>query len=182
MKDKIVLIQNVATLRGTTVQDFEGMNELKEKFPDLEILAFPCNQFGHQCNEGAVEIKNMLKYVRPGNGFEFKGKIFKKVYVNGSKADPLFKFLKSECPVPHDSGKDSKQNGADDSNVLVLPRGGFNETCVVVWSPVCRDDIAWNFEKFLVDKSGKVVHRFSRYFPTKDIATYIQTLTSMKET
>merc|ERR1719483_1906318 len=92
MKDKIVLIQNVATLRGTTVQDFEGMNELKEKFPDLEILAFPCNQFGHQCNEGADEIKNMLKYVRPGNGFEFKGKLFKKVYVNGSKADPLFKF------------------------------------------------------------------------------------------
>merc|ERR1719483_178200 len=77
MKDKIVLIQNVATLRGTTVQDFEGMNELKEKFPDLEILAFPCNQFGHQCNEGADEIKNMLKYVRPGNGFEFKGKLQK---------------------------------------------------------------------------------------------------------
>jgi len=158
------------------VKDFEGMNFLRSKFPELEVLAFPCNQFGHQCNENAEEIQNMLKHVRPGKGFEFQGKIFKKVHVNGSQASSLFKFLKSECPAPQDSGKDSKDNGVDDSNVLVLPRGGFGKTTVVLWSPVCRDDIAWNFEKFLVDQTGKVVHRFSRYFPTKDLAPYVEKL------
>lgn len=163
------------------MQDFEGMNFLKSKFPELEILAFPCNQFGHQTNESQAEIQNMLKHVRPGNGFEFQGKIFKKCHVNGRNASPLFKFLKSECPVPQDSGKDSKDNGADDSNVLVLPRSGFSSTTVVPWSPVCRYDIAWNFEKFVVDQTGKVVHRFSRYFPTKDLAPYIEKLLKKTE-
>lgn len=153
------------------------MNCLKEQFPDLEILAFPCNQFGHQCNEDSTEeIRNALKYVRPGKGFDFQGKLLQKVYVNGSKAIPLFKFLKKAFPRPMDCGKDSKGNGCDDSNVLVLPRNGFNGTTVVPWSPVCRDDIAWNFEKFLIDQNGNVVQRFSRYFPTKEIGTYISHL------
>jgi len=56
------------------------MNELCEKFPgDLAILSFPSNQFGHQENGGGEEIVNLLKHVRPGNGFEFKGDMFDKV-------------------------------------------------------------------------------------------------------
>jgi len=152
------------------------MNELKKKFPDLEILAFPCNQFGHQCNESAAEMLNMLEHVRPGNGFKFSGKLFKKVKVNGRNEHPLFTFLKRAKPIPDDGGCDSKGNGACDNEVLVLPRGGFNDTTVVLWTPVCRHDIAWNFEKFLVDKEGNVVGRFSRYFPTEKIAKIIAKL------
>ena len=41
LKDKIVLIENTASLWGTTVRDFTQMNELSEKFGDqLVILAF----------------------------------------------------------------------------------------------------------------------------------------------
>jgi glutathione peroxidase-family protein len=69
---------------------------------------------------------------------------------------------------------DTKGNGCPDNMALILPRGGFDNTAVTLWSPVCRDDIAWNFEKFLVGKDGKVIERFSRFFPTADIAPHIE--------
>ena len=48
-KDKVVLIQNVASLWGTTVRDYTQMNQLADKFgKSLQVMAFPCNQFGHQ--------------------------------------------------------------------------------------------------------------------------------------
>lgn len=57
------------------------MNELSDRFGDkLVILAFPCNQFGHQENTKEFEILNSLKYVRPGAGFEPKAKLFSKVF------------------------------------------------------------------------------------------------------
>ena len=80
LKDKVVLIENTASLWGTTVRDFTQMNELSEKFGDqLVILAFPTNQFGHQENSSGQEIINALKYVRPGNGFEPQCILFDKV-------------------------------------------------------------------------------------------------------
>jgi len=82
------------------------MNELCEKFPgDLAILSFPSNQFGHQENGGGEEIVNLLKHVRPGNGFEFKGDMFDKVEVNGENEHPLFTFLKKSLPAPSDDSE-----------------------------------------------------------------------------
>lgn len=156
------------------------MNELKKKFPNLEVLAFPSNQFGHQCNEDNAEVLSTLTNVRPGNGFQFLGRLFCKVKVNGNDAHPLFKFMKRARPIPDDPEKDSKGNGVNDSEVLVLSRAGFDNTTVAVWHPICRNDIAWNFEKFLVDQNGKVVYRFSRYFPTSSIASYIEKLEQEK--
>ena len=49
---------------------------------------------------------------------------------------------------------DTKGNGCDDNDALILPRGGFDSTTVTTWSPVTRTDVAWNFEKFLFDKDG----------------------------
>jgi glutathione peroxidase len=43
------------------------------------VLAFPCNQFGHQENSGGQEILNALRHVRPGNGFEPKCILLDKV-------------------------------------------------------------------------------------------------------
>ena len=48
----------------------------------------------------------------------------------------------------------------NDGDALVLPRGGFGGTTVVLWTPVARSDIAWNFEKFLVGPDGAVKARF----------------------
>eukprot|EP00493_Phyllostaurus_siculus_P003564 UN03579 len=65
------------------------MNALKTKFADkLNILGFPCNQFGHQSNEDSKEFLNTLRYVRPGategEPFEPKFEIFDLIDVNGS--------------------------------------------------------------------------------------------------
>eukprot|EP00092_Neocalanus_flemingeri_P008524 GFUD01009183.1.p2 GENE.GFUD01009183.1~~GFUD01009183.1.p2 ORF type:complete len:146 (-),score=36.34 GFUD01009183.1:731-1168(-) len=135
------------------------MNELCEKFPDTQfvILAFPSNQFGHQENSDGQEIVNALKHVRPGNGFEFKGELFDKIQVNGKNELPLFTFLKERLPTPSD----------DPVHLMGNPQ-------LIIWSPVKRTDIAWNFEKFLISPEGIPIKRYSRTFPAEDIAGDIQ--------
>lgn len=155
------------------------MNSLVDKFGDkLAVLAVPCNQFGHQTNEDDAEFLNTLKYVRPGNNFEVDStiKLFSKADVNGADALPLFKYLKSEMMIPAGEKGDTKGNGCDDIDALVLPRGGFGGTTITLWTPVCRSDIAWNFEKFLIGPDGAAVKRYSRYYDTNEIATDIDAL------
>merc|ERR1719219_223796 len=157
-KGKGVLVENTASLCGTTVRDFMQMNELCEKFPgDLAVLSFPSNQFGHQENGGGEEIVNLLKHVRPGNGFEFKGDMFDKVEVNGENEHPLFTFLKKSLPAPSD----------DSESLMASPH-------FLIWKPVRRTDIAWNFEKFLIGRDGTPIKRYSRNFLTKDIEADIK--------
>ena len=155
------------------------MNALAEKYGDkLAILAFPCNQFGHQTNEGNEEFLNTLKYVRPGDGFAPAESVtvYEKTDVNGLNAAPLFKWLKSEMMIPSGGMEETKENGCADIDALVLPRGGFGGSTVVLWTPVARSDIAWNFEKFLVGPDGAPVKRYSRYFDTNEIASDIDAL------
>jgi len=155
------------------------MNALAEKYGDkVAILGFPCNQFGHQTNEDNAEFLNTLKHVRPGGGFEPASTvtIFEKTDVNGLDAAPLFKWLKTENMIPCDEMADTKGNGCADPDALVLPRGKFGGSTVVLWTPVARSDIAWNFEKFLVGPDGAAVKRYSRYYPTEDIASDIDAL------
>lgn len=56
-KDKVLLIVNTATGCGFTPQ-YEGLENLYKKYHDegLEILDFPCNQFGHQAPGTDAEI------------------------------------------------------------------------------------------------------------------------------
>jgi len=155
------------------------MNALAEKYGDkVAILGFPCNQFGHQTNEGNDEFLNTLKYVRPGNNFEVNPAITitEKTNVNGEDAAPLFKWLKTEKMIPCDEMIDTKGNGVANPDALVLPRGAFGGSTVVLWTPVARSDIAWNFEKFLVGPDGEVVNRYSRYYDTNAIADDIDKL------
>jgi len=155
------------------------MNALAEKYGDkVAILGFPCNQFGHQTNEGNDEFLNTLKYVRPGGNFEPASTvtIMEKTDVNGADEAPLFKWLKSEMMIPSDEMVDTKGNGLADPDALVLPRGAFGGSTVVLWTPVARSDIAWNFEKFLVAPDGTSVKRYSRYFDTNAIAADIDAM------
>ncbi|ELK15096.1 Transforming protein RhoA [Pteropus alecto] len=107
------------------------------------------------------EILNSLKYVRPGGGFEPNFTLFEKCDVNGAQAHPLFTFLREALPAPSD----------DTTALMTDPK-------FIIWSPVCRNDIAWNFEKFLVGRDGVPVRRYSRRFPTIDIEPDIEALLS----
>jgi glutathione peroxidase len=118
----------------------------------------------------------MMKYVRPGYGFVPKFQIMSKINVNGHSAHPLWKWMRESRPIPQDCLGDTKDNGCDDNQVLILPRSAFDKTTVTLWSPVTRNDVAWNFEKFLIDSNGYVFKRYSRFFPTSRITQDIEVL------
>lgn len=89
---KVLLIVNTATGCGFTPQ-YEGLQDLYEKYQEqgLEILDFPCNQFGNQAPGTEEEIED---FCQSRYGVTFK--MFKKVEVNGDDAEPLFKYLKEQ--------------------------------------------------------------------------------------
>ncbi len=130
LKDKVVLIVNVASGCGLTPQ-YDGLVRLYDEFRarGFEILAFPCNQFKGQEPGTEAEIKAFctLEY-----GVEFR--LFSKIDVNGPNRSPLYAWLTSE-PV----GASGPQAGEGHAT----------------------GDVSWNFEKFLVDGSGRLRARFA---------------------
>ncbi|MBF1803088.1 glutathione peroxidase [Alloalcanivorax profundimaris] len=93
-RGKVLLIVNTASKCGFTPQ-YQGLQKLYDNFADrgLEVLGFPCNQFGHQEPGGAGEIGAFCEK-NYGVGFP----MFDKIDVNGDDAHPLFRFLKAEAP------------------------------------------------------------------------------------
>ena len=93
-KGKVLLVVNTASKCGFTPQ-FGGLEELYEKYRDagLEILGFPCNQFGKLDPGSNDEIQ---EFCQLNYGVSFP--MFGKIEVNGGSADPLFKHLKKEAP------------------------------------------------------------------------------------
>lgn len=79
--------------------------------------------------------------------------------VNGKDAHPLFVYLKEKLPSP-----------SDDAVALMT------DPKFIVWSPVSRNDISWNFEKFLISSDGEPYKRYSRHFLTIDIEADIKKL------
>lgn len=96
MKDfegKVLLIVNVASECGYTPQ-YEGLQKLYEKYQSkgLEIIGFPCNQFGGQEPGTDADIQGFCT-----GRFGVRFPIMAKVDVNGDQAIPLFNFLKKEA-------------------------------------------------------------------------------------
>ncbi|KAI3756182.1 hypothetical protein L1987_55998 [Smallanthus sonchifolius] len=120
-KGKVLLIVNVASQCGLTSSNYSELTQIYSKYKNqgLEILAFPCNQFGFQEPGSNDQIKQFAC-----TRFKAEFPIFDKIDVNGPFTSPVYQFLKSSS-------------------------GGF-----------LGDLVKWNFEKFLVDKNGKVVERY----------------------
>lgn len=135
-KGKVLLIVNTATGCGFTPQ-YKGLEELYKKYKDkgLEILDFPCNQFGHQAPGSDQEIDSFCTL-----NYHTTFPRFKKIDVNGENAAPLYAWLKKE-------------------------KGG-----------IFGNAIKWNFTKFLVDRDGRVVERYSPTTPPSKIENKIQDL------
>lgn len=91
---KVLLIVNTASKCGFTPQ-YKGLQALFEKYRErgLEVLGFPCNQFGHQepGDEAAISEFCELNF-----GVDFP--LFGKIDVNGDSAHPLYRHLKEEAP------------------------------------------------------------------------------------
>ena len=93
-RGKVLVIVNTASKCGFTGQ-YAGLEQLYQEYRDkgLEILGFPCNQFGNQEPGDAEEIEQgcLVNY-----GVSFP--MFEKTDVNGPDAHPLFRFLKKKLP------------------------------------------------------------------------------------
>ena len=155
-KDKVLLIVNTATGCGFTPQ-YEGLEKLYKKYHEkgLEILDFPCNQFGNQAPGTDEEIHDFcaLKY---DTSFDQ----FAKIDVNGENELPLYTFLKDAIGEDTISGVKNK---------LAMK-------AVEKISKTAKDkkDIKWNFTKFLVNKEGIVVGRYSPTYKPEDMEEKIK--------
>ncbi len=149
-KGKVVLVVNTATECGFTPQ-YDDLQDLYEKYQSsgLEILDFPCNQFGNQAPGTNEEIAS---FCDSRYGITFPR--FSKIEVNGENALPLFKFLQGE-----------KGFGGFDPNHPFTP---ILKSRLEHSNPNYKNesDIKWNFTKFLIDRNGQVVERFE---PTDDM-------------
>ena len=157
-KGKVLIIVNTATGCGFTPQ-YEGLEKLYKEYHDkgLEIIDIPCNQFGKQAPGSDEEIHEFcaLKY---NTSFDQ----FTKSDVNGENELPLYTYLKEE--IKEDIIKGVKNKVA------------MKAIKKISTSTKKDGDIKWNFTKFLVDKNGKVVKRYSPTYKPEDMEEDIKEL------
>ena len=148
-KGKVLLVVNTATKCGFTPQ-YTELQAFDEKYQDkgLEILDFPCNQFGGQAPGTMAEIIDFCT-----GTYNTTFKQFLKIDVNGENADPLFKWLYSK------KGFAGFGSGARASMMDQMMKRSDADYA-------SKPEIKWNFTKFLVDREGRVVARFE---PTADM-------------
>ena len=91
-RGKLLLIVNVASQCGFTPQ-YKGLEALHRKYADngVEVLGFPCNQFGKQEPGDAAEIKKFCSL-----NYDVTFPLFAKIDVNGPAAHPLYNYLTRE--------------------------------------------------------------------------------------
>ena len=143
-RGQVLLIVNTATRCGFTPQ-YEELKALYEKYhaAGLEILDFPCNQFGQQAPGTISEIHQFCTA-----NFNIQFPQFDKIDVNGPNASPLFTFLKAQQGFGGFDSADERGKFMD--QMLRRQDADYDK----------KADIKWNFTKFLVSRDGRVVRRF----------------------
>jgi glutathione peroxidase len=137
---QVLLLVNVASKCGLTPQ-YEGLEALYRDARErgLEIIGFPCNQFGGQEPGTDAEIQEFCSLQ-----YDVTFPVLSKIDVNGPAADPLFVHLRAEAPG--DFG----------------PEAGRLYDHVLSTRPeaIGTDEVKWNFTKFLVGRDGEVIRRY----------------------
>lgn len=155
-KGKVLLIINSATKCGLTPQ-YEGLEKLYEKYGSrgFEILDFPSNQFLGQAPGSDEEIQSFctLNY-----GTKFPR--FSKIDVNGENTAALFKYLKEALP------EDKVNAEAEEFLGKIKDLTPFK----------APGEIKWNFGKFLIDKDGSPVDRYSPGYSPESLEKDIEAL------
>ncbi len=142
---QVRLVVNVASRCGLTPQ-YSALEALHEKYADrgFAVLGFPSNEFGAQEPGSNAEIQ---QFCTASYGVRFP--MFSKIVVKGAGQHPLYAALTSARPEAH------TLDGIDFRQKLI----GYG---IQVGEP---NEILWNFEKFLIDRRGNVIERFSPEVP-----------------
>ena len=143
-KGKVLLIVNTATKCGFTPQ-YKDLQALYEKYrtQGLEILDFPCNQFGSQAPGTIQEIHQFCTA-----NFAIQFPQFDKIDVNGPNESPLYTYLKSQKGFGGFDLNDQTGSKLDKMFSKNDPDYAKNPS------------IKRNFTKFLVSRDGKVLKRY----------------------
>ena len=157
-KGKVLIIVNTATGCGFTPQ-YEGLEKLYKKYHEqgLEILDFPCNQFGKQAPGSDDEIHQFCTF-KYNTTFDQ----FSKIDVNGENESPLYTYIKSQKTSDVIEGTKNKLAMKAIEKISVTSKN--------------ENDIKWNFTKFLVDREGNVVERYSPTFKPEEMEEKIKEL------
>ena len=142
-RGKLLLIVNVASKCGLTPQ-YQGLEALFQKYRDqgLEILGFPCDQFGHQEPGSEAEI---AEFCSLNYGVSFP--LFSKIEVNGAQAHPLYQYLRVQAPGQFDESTPGAER------LLTHLKKTYPDL-------LGTDAVKWNFTKFLVGRDGAVLQRY----------------------
>jgi glutathione peroxidase len=137
---KTILIVNVASKCGLTPQ-YEGLKKLYDQYRNkgLVVLGFPANEFLGQEPGTNAEIQ---EFCQKSFGVNFP--MHEKIIVKGDGQHPLYKFLTTQKP-----------------QATLKPNGTLIERLMAKNLIGKAHEIKWNFEKFLVNKQGVIVERFS---------------------
>ena len=158
-KGKVVLVVNTATGCGFTPQ-YKTLEEMYERYNEkgFEIIDVPCNQFHGQTPGTDEEIHEFCTL-----NYNTKFPQMKRSDVNGENEIELFKYLKSQKGF-EGFGTGIKSLGMA-AMLKIIDKNYKNNT-----------DIKWNFTKFLVDKEGNLVERFSPTVTPEELAQEIEAL------
>ena len=140
-KGKTLLIVNVASKCGLTPQ-YAALENIYQQYHNkgFEVLGFPANEFGAQEPGTNTEIQDFCTM-----NFGVKFPMFQKIVVKGPGQHPLYQLLTTTKPEA------KKPTGPDFEEKLA----GYGIKREI------KKDILWNFEKFLVNREGQIVERFS---------------------
>ena len=156
-KGKVLLVVNTATGCGFTPH-YEELQALYDahKEDGLEILDFPCNQFGEQAPGSNEEIHSFctLRY-----GVTFPQ--FAKVDVIGESAIPLYKWI----------AENTRFDGFGMGPMAMVMKGVVKKMDKDYKS---NGAIKWNFTKILIDRAGNIVARFEPTVPMKKVAEAVK--------
>ena len=137
---KVLLLVNVASKCGLTPQ-YAGIEKLYKEYKDqgFAVLGFPANNFLAQEPGTNEEIQDFCQ-----TNYDVTFPLFQKISVKGEDQHPLYSYLTAE------------KDAADIAN-----GSAFEERLAGIGQPrASSSDILWNFEKFLIDENGKLVHRY----------------------
>lgn len=140
-KGKVMLVVNVASKCGLTPQ-YEGLEKLYEQFrgQGFVVAGFPANDFKSQEPGTDAEIQSFCT----GN-FGVKFPMFSKIAVVGAEKHPLYSALIAAQP-----------------KAISLAEVPFREKLKGYGIEAnLEPELTWNFEKFVVSRSGDIVKRFS---------------------
>jgi len=146
-RGKVLLLVNVASQCGLTPQ-YTALEDLYRRYRDagLVVCAFPANDFGGQEPGSEDEI---LSFCRTNFFVDFP--MFSKISVTGPETHPLYQKLIASRP---EATGDSREGFRKNLNGFLASHHNGAST-----NP--EPGILWNFEKFLIDRDGNVVERFS---------------------